>query len=190
MIDKNEALKIIQNRLSAHRFKHCQEVARVAFEMAVTYGVDSEKAYMVGLLHDYAKGISGEELLNIAEKNGLIQDEVERKVPDILHAPVGAYLLQKELEIVDPEMIEAVRVHTLGSLAMTDLDKIIFLADMIEPGRDYPGLERLQCVARKDLDQGMLLGLDSTIKYCLDEGRILHPQTIMVRNLFLEKVKS
>ncbi|NLG32251.1 MAG: HD domain-containing protein, partial [Syntrophomonadaceae bacterium] len=110
-------------------------------------------------------------------------------VPDLLHAPVGALLLEKELGITDGEILTAVSNHTLGAPSMGELDKIIFLADMIEPGRDFPGIERLSCLALRNLDEGMLFALEVTIKYCLQEKRILHPRTIETRNYFLLKMR-
>ncbi len=190
MKDYAEYTEVIHKRLSPARFRHSLQVAQVAAEMAGIYGVDPHKAYLTGLLHDYAKGISGGELLRMAGENGLIRDEADRQVPDLLHAPVGAYLLQHELGIADAEILKAVACHTLGALDMNELDKIIYLADMIEPGRDYPGMERLKCLAFRDLDQAMLYGLESTIRYCLDQRRILHPQTIAVRNHFLKEVSD
>lgn len=185
MIDKKQAIEIIRLKLSKHRFEHSLQVANLAQNMAEQFGIDGETAFITGILHDYAKGISGKELLFIAEANNLIVDEVDRKLPDLLHAPVGAFLIKKELGIEDKGIIKAVSCHTLGSLNMTVLDKIIFLADMIEPGRDFPGIERLRCVAMRNLDAGMVLGIDSTIKYCIDTRRLLHPRTIVVRNKFL-----
>jgi predicted HD superfamily hydrolase involved in NAD metabolism len=185
MISGQQAIETIRLRLSENRFKHSLEVAELAMEMAKTFGIDQEQAYLTGLLHDYAKGISGKELLIIASDNNLIEDEVDKLVPDLLHAPVGAFLLRKELEIDDEEILKAVRCHTLGAFEMSILDKVIFLADMIEPGRDYPGVDRLRCLAMRNLDEGMLFGLESTIKYCIDSRRILHPRTILVRNKFL-----
>jgi predicted HD superfamily hydrolase involved in NAD metabolism len=160
-------------------------MADVARDLAEYYGVDVEKTYITGLLHDYAKGIPGDQLLAIAEENGLIEDEIERYIPDVLHAPVGAYLLKEELGIEDDAILNAVRFHTLGSLHMSEMDKIIYLADMIEPGRDFPGMERLKCLAFRNLDQGMLVGSQSTLKYCIDQGRIIHPKTVLIRNHFL-----
>ena len=186
----NEIISILENRLSEHRFQHSLAVAQAARELAQIFGEDTELAYKTGLLHDYAKGIPAPDLIAIASEHGLIEDEIEKKVPDLLHAPVGAWQLQTELGIDDPAVLQAVKVHTMGSLEMSKLDKIIFLADMIEPGRDYPGQQRLDCLARRDLDQAMLYGLDATIRYCMDEARILHPRTIMVRNHFLQMIKD
>ena len=189
MIEAADAIQIVHGRLSERRFQHSLNVAELAAELAVSFGVDSKKAFLVGILHDYAKDLTADELLLIAEDNRLIGNEVERQAPDLLHAPVGALLLEKELGIKDSEILEAVRVHTLGSENMSILDKIIFLADMIEPSRKaYPDLERLRQLTRCSLDEAMLLGLESTIRYCLDFRMILHPRTVMVRNVFLQKV--
>lgn len=185
MLSAKEATEIIRFKLSRPRFKHSIHVAATARDMAAEFGLDQEKAYITGLLHDYAKGLSGSELIQRAEDYGLDIDPVDRLVPDLLHAPVGAVMLRRELGIEDDELVHAVSAHTLGALNMSELDKIIYLADMIEPGRDYPGMERLRCMAMRSLDYGMLLGLNTTIKYCIDRGRILHPRTIEVRNQYL-----
>ena len=191
MINTSQAKEIISAKLSPRRCQHCLNVAQAAASLADCYGVDRERAYLTGILHDYAKDLKPDDLLSIAEINGLIDCEVERQVPDLLHAQVGACLLVQELGIEDEEMLEAVKAHTMGNLCMSPLDKIIFLADMIEPGRDqYPDLERLRQLAFTDLDQAMLLGLESTIRYCLDRRALLHPRTIEVRNIFLQKIKG
>lgn len=182
-----EIIEIIQKRLSANRFQHSLRVAEVARRLAEQYRVEPEKAYTTGLLHDYAKGLSGQQLLDLAEKHGLIDDPVDRLVPDLLHGPVGACLVREELGLEDDLMLVAIANHTLGSLDMSPLEEIIFLADMIEPGRDYPGLERLQCLTERSLEEGMLFGLESTIRYCLEERRIIHPRSIAVRNHYLQK---
>ncbi len=189
MLSEQEAVAIIKPRLSSRRLQHSLQVAVVARGLAENYGVDPEKAYLTGILHDYAKGMAASELLNIATTNNLFEHEVDSLVPDLLHAPVGAFLLKTELGLDDEEILRAVKNHTLGALKMSELDKIIYLADMIEPGRDFPGLERLKCITWRDLDEGMLFGLESTIKYCLDQQRIIHPLTIEVRNHFLREVK-
>ncbi len=189
MLNVKEAREIIRFKLSKPRFKHSLQVAEVARELAEHYQVDADKAYLIGILHDYAKGISAEELLATAEKNELLQDELERQVPDLLHAPVGSWLVQHELKIEDQDILQAIRFHTLGDLNMSVMDKIIYLADMIEPGRDYPGQERLKGLAFRDLDDAMLFGLESTIRYCLDRGRLLHPRTVEVRNHYLQRIR-
>lgn len=185
-----QLIEIIRTRLSANRFEHSLRVADTAREMAEIFGEDSGKAYTTALLHDYAKGLSGQQLLDIAGQNGLLRHPVDRQVPDLLHAPVGAWLVQQELGVSDDDIIEAIANHTLGRIEMSPLEEIIFLADMIEPGRDYPGMERLKCLAMRSLPRGMLFGLDSTLRYCLDQGRIIHPRSVEVRNHYLQMGSS
>lgn len=189
MYDLHEITRAVEAKLSVHRFKHSLGVAREAERMARRLGIDEKKAYLAGIVHDYAKGIAGDELLKLAEAFGLLDDETYRLVPDLLHAPVGAFLVKKELKIEDEEILSAVAKHTLGDIEMSLLDKIIFLADMIEPGRDFPGIERIRCQAERNLDLAMLYALESTVRYCMEKGRIIHPKTIMVRNMFLQKIK-
>lgn len=161
------------------------EVASVARDMARIFGLNEDKAYLAGILHDYAKGIPGHELLALAKQNNILEDDVEAQSPDLLHAPVGAFLLARDEGLLDDEILDAIRYHTLGRVGMTDLEKALFLADMIEPGRDFPGIERLHCLVRRDLDQGMIQAIDSTLRYCMEQGRLIHPRTVLVRNYLL-----
>jgi len=190
MIEEKDALNILEKRLSPQRFLHSVQVAAVARDMAAKYNLNQEKAYIAGLLHDYGKGISPGQCLRIATTYNLIEYDIEKHIPDILHAPVGAYLLRHELGIEDEEILKAVKNHTLGAIDMGNLDKIIYLADMIEPSRDFPGLDRLKYLAYRNLDEGMLFGLESSIKYCLDTRKILHPLTVEVRNNYLLKLNK
>jgi predicted HD superfamily hydrolase involved in NAD metabolism len=182
-----QLMDIIQKRLSPNRYRHSLQVAQVARDLAEQYGVDRGKAYATGLLHDYAKGMSGQELLDRAEIYQLMEQPADSLLPDLLHGPVGAYLVKQELGIEDEEMLAAIAHHTLGAVAMGSLEEIIYLADMIEPGRDYPGMERLKCLTERSLEQGMLYGLETTIRYCIDQQRIIHPRSIEVRNYYLQK---
>jgi predicted HD superfamily hydrolase involved in NAD metabolism len=182
-----DIIAIIQKRLSVNRCQHSLRVAEVARNLAERYQVDPGQAYTTGLLHDYAKGLSGQELLDLAEAHQLMDHPVDRLLPDLLHGPVGAYLVKRELGIEDEDMLSAIAHHTLGALEMSPLEEVIFLADMIEPGRDYPGLERLKCLAERSLEEGMLYGLETTIRYCIDQGRIIHPRSVEVRNYYLQK---
>ncbi len=191
MISNKEIIELVERQLSSGLLQHVCQVAQTAEKMAVRFETDREKAFLAGILHDYAKERPEEELTAIAEENGLL-DEIYRQVPFLLHAPVGAILIKKELGIEDEEILNAIGNHTLGRPFMGQLEKIIYLADMIEPGRDYPGVERLRNLCQCDLDQAMLAALDSTLGYCLQHKRMIHPQTINTRNYFLklDKMKA
>lgn len=184
-MDDNRAEEIIRARLSENRYRHSMRVASVAREMARAFDLDENKAGLAGIVHDYAKGVPGYELLALAREHNLLEDEVETRSPDLLHASVGAFLLYQEQGLADEEILGAVRNHTLGRVGMTDLEKVLFLADMIEPGRDYPGIERLRCLAWRDLNEGMIQAIDLTLRYCMDQGRLIHPRTVLVRNNLL-----
>lgn len=188
MLDREEVLKAVEKQLSPSLLRHVCQVAEAAQKLAGIYKEDEEKAYLAGLLHDYAKEKSAAELLIIAAENDLL-DDVYRQVPYLLHAPVSALLIKREMEIDDEEIIEAISNHTLGKAAMNNLEKIIFLADMIEPDRIFPEVDKLRSLAAKNLDRAMLLGLDSTLRYCLDKNSIIHLQTILARNYFVRLVK-
>ncbi|MEQ8235322.1 MAG: bis(5'-nucleosyl)-tetraphosphatase (symmetrical) YqeK [Syntrophomonadaceae bacterium] len=186
MISQAEALQLIRGRLCDSRWRHSLGVAMTAQEMARQHGGNPDQAYLAGILHDYARDLSGSELLALARCHNLIQDEIEILVPELLHARVGAWLLRRELGLDDEDLLTAVECHTLGAEKMNELAKIIFLADMIEPGRrPYPALENLRRLCPADLDKAMLVGLESTISYCLERGRLLHPLTVRSRNAFL-----
>ncbi len=191
MISNKEIIELIEKQISSGLFRHVCQVAQTAEKMAVRFETDREKAFLAGILHDYAKERPEEELAAIAEENGLL-DEIYRQVPVLLHAPVGAILVKKELGIIDEEILNAIGSHTLGRPSMGRLEKIIYLADMIEPGRDYPGVESLRNLCQSDLDQAMLAALDSSLGYCLQHKRIIHPQKIDTRNKFLklDKIKA
>lgn len=184
-MDVIKAEKIIRERLSPSRFEHSVQVARVARQMAQQFNENEDQAYIAGILHDYAKGISGGELLKLAEAHGLIEDEVERLAPDLLHARLGAELLVRDWGVEDEALLQAISNHTLGRVGMSALEKIIFLADMIEPGRDFPGIDRLRCIANRDLNRGMVLAIEFTLQYCIKMGRLIHPRTVLIRNNLL-----
>lgn len=185
-----QALDLIKQRLSPNRYQHSLRVADMALILARRYTEDESWAYLAGVLHDYARDLPPEQLLSIARQYGLIKQEIESELPELLHGPVAAFLLPNELATIPKAVLEAISCHTLGSVPMSKLDKILFLADMIEPGRCYPGVGELRREVLLDLDQAMLLALESSIRYCLDNGKILHPLSVEVRNTFLKKVNG
>lgn len=179
----------LQQRLTPGRYRHVCAVRSCAARLAEKYGESVEEAELAGLLHDYARELPESELLAIGEARGLIVSEVDRWLPLLLHAPVGAVLIEEELGITNPRILEAVAWHTLGHPDMGRLAGIIYIADMIADGRDYPGLERLRRVAEEDLDRALLLGFSLSMSYCLEKKSLIHPQTVAAWNHFLREVK-
>ena len=134
----------LRDRLGERALGHSLRVADFAASLAETYGVDAEKARLAGLLHDWDRELTGDALIQAALDAGLEVTETDRAVPYLLHARTAAVQLAHRFEGLSADVIAAVERHTVGSPHMTSLDKVVFLADMLEPGRDWPGVERLR----------------------------------------------
>lgn len=182
-------MDIIKEKLDKDRFQHSLGVAETARELAIKNGIDSESAYIAGILHDYGKNASSDELIKIAEKSRLITDEVEKENPFLLHGPVGAHLLEKELGIKDREILEAVRYHTTGKPKLGKLGLIIYIADLIEPNRKLAGIDAIRELAFQDLYKGVLAGLNYTLLHVISRNQPIHSLSIETRNWLLNIIK-
>lgn len=178
----------LASRLKDSRFRHCLGVAETAVFLAHRFGADEKRARVAGLLHDCAREYRNEEMLAEAQRRGIAIGEVERAMPLLLHAYIGARRV-REIYHVDDAMVEqAIWRHTVGGTGMTDLDKIIWFADMVEPGRNYPGVEELRRLAKTaSLDDMVLEGLSQSIRFVVAKGHLIHPDTVLARNELLLK---
>lgn len=173
---------LLEQRLSPRRFQHSLAVSHTAAKLAKHYGADAEKAQLAGLLHDYARELPTNSLLKKCENFGIVMHTADRKDPVILHAPLGAELVARELAIDDKEIYQAIALHTTGGANMSLLDKIIYLADCIEPHRHYPGVDKLREAAEVDLDFALFAAFDHSLLYLIDQKSWIHPNTIAARN--------
>jgi len=180
---------IIKKRAGETLFRHCLGVKNTAVQLAKVYGVDPEKAALTGMLHDYGKLYSNEELARIARRDHL-DDPLIYLEPVLLHAPVGALLLQEELAVEDPAILEAVRVHTTGFPGMSLLAQIIYVADYIEPQRTCPGVQAIRKLAFIHLQEALLAAVDFTIQYVLARNKLIHPHSIAFRNDLIQSMKT
>ncbi|MCM1339848.1 MAG: bis(5'-nucleosyl)-tetraphosphatase (symmetrical) YqeK [Muribaculaceae bacterium] len=183
-ISREDLLKWLKENLNEERYEHSLGTAECAESLAETFGLDSEKAYIAGLLHDCAKCFSTEKLLSIIEEN-LIIDEDEKSNPKTLHAPVSAYVAETKFGVTDKEILSSIRWHTLGKLNMTDFEKVIFLADKIESRTR----EHCYCAAIKAclsgenaLNRAMLQCYRQTIKSLVDRDLKICTATIDIYN--------
>ena len=159
----------------------------MAVKLAEHYGADVKKAELAGLVHDCAKDLSMDECLELAKRHGYEPDEISLRNMSLLHAPLGAYLAKELFHIEDEEIQGAIAYHTTGRKDMTLLEKIIFLADYIEEGSSFPGVEELRELAFIDLNRAILTSLEFSIHNVMKRGRLLHPLTVEARNsLILE----
>lgn len=165
-MDYTKILEWLKNNLNEERYLHTLGTAECAKELAKKYGLNEEKAYLAGLLHDCAKCFSNEKLLDIIHKN-LHVEECEMLNYKTLHAPVSAYIAEKEFNVTDKEILSAIRWHTLGKLDMSDFEKIVFLADKIEPNtrdKDYSAQIRMLLDEDNGLNKALLRCYKETIK--------------------------
>lgn len=183
--------QIMHELLDSELYRHCLQTAETAVCLAKHYDQDADKAYLTGLVHDYGKRYSKQELNLKADQMGLTLDRITRQQEKLLHAPVGAALLKRELKITDPVVLGAVKYHTTGGIGMSLFEKIIYLADKIEAGRQYPGVEKIRKLAYVKLDQALLVVVDNAISSVLSRGLLLHPRSVAFRNFLLaEGVKK
>lgn len=180
-----ELIEELRANLDDERFRHSLGVMKTAAKLAEHYNVDVKKAEIAGLLHDCAKCMDLVSQLKIAENFGILQDDVEKREGALLHAPVGAIVAKRDYGITDKEILNAIRIHTTGDVKMSMLEKIIFLSDLIEPERCFPGVDELRIKAFKSIDDALIDAFDSTIRYVLEKGSLLHPRTVLARNYIL-----
>lgn len=183
-MERNEVLKKVEAAMPNERFKHTLGVEKVAVELAEHYHMDIEKARITALLHDYAKYYPDDKAKEIIE-NEQYDPRLLEFHRSLWHAPVGAYLAEKEFGITDNEILEAIRVHTTGSASMSDFDKLIYLADYTEPGRTFPGVYKARRLALKCLDEAMLFALSSTITHLIKKQQSVFPDTLEAYNYFV-----
>jgi predicted HD superfamily hydrolase involved in NAD metabolism len=180
-----EALRV---RLSRDAFEHSERVAEQAAALARAYGADEEAAYVAGLLHDWDREIPEAELVTRAESAGMDVNDAERAVPYLLHAPVGAADLESEFPGADRAVLHAIASHTYGAPEMSPLDMVVYVADAIEPGRDWRGVEKLRAmVGRATLEDLFAQTYVHTVRHLVERRRVLHPATVATWNRFVAR---
>ena len=174
---EEEIVTFLKGRLQEKRLKHSFGVMEMAEKLAIAHGVDAKNAKIAGLLHDCAKNMANEELIEYCKKNDIEIDSIKLSSPGILHADVGADIARKKFNAND-EIVRSILFHTLANDDMTDLDKIIYLADLVEEGRELEGLEEIRAMAFVDLDKALVMGLEYCMECVKKVGKELHEQSI------------
>ena len=178
----SEIRDFVAGFLKESRMEHTLGVAETAVSLAGQYGCDVKKAEIAALIHDVAKNLSLQEMLNYCEKYDIIIDNAQKRQKALLHSVVSEAIAFFEMGIRDHGILSAVRYHTTGCADMDNLTKIIYLADAIEPNRTYEGVEKIRVLAEADLNKACLASLDNTIKFLLSENSEIYPETIHARN--------
>jgi predicted HD superfamily hydrolase involved in NAD metabolism len=172
---------LLSERMSAETIAHARRVAAAAVELAERFGVDVADAELAGLLHDYARDATDADLISLAAGLEVPFIAFEKEHPALLHARVGAALARRDLPGVGEAVLSAVEVHTVGGIPMSDLDRVVYLADMIEPARTFDGVDTLRaaCVTLP-LAECFRAANGLSVRYVLDTGRPLHPVSAAV----------
>lgn len=168
-IDITKIRKAMEKSLDSKRFEHTLGVAYTAAALAMCNDVDTEAAIVAGMLHDCAKCLSNDKKISMCEKRNIKISEVERRNPSLLHAKLGSFIAMEEYHVEDIDVINAIMNHTTGRPDMSVLEKIIFVSDYIEPGRNKAkNLDSIRKLAFHDLDQALLKILQDTLEYLTD----------------------
>lgn len=173
----------LKNTLSEYRYNHSLRVAEEAQKLARCYNIDEQKAYLAGLVHDIAKEYSEEENKQIVEKYNLSNELLQKENKKNLHADIGFIIAKEQYKLPD-EICNAIKYHTFGDVNMSLLDIIIFVADKIEPGKNYYGIEEERKLAYVDIRKSMIMCIENKIKKLTREKKYINPRTIEVLNYF------
>ena len=172
-IDESSIMAYVEKKIGRERYVHSVSTAEEAVSLAEIYGVDPVKARIAGLLHDVGKGHAAE-----AAQYGIEFDEIETMNPELAHGRIGAAMTRLDLGISDPEILSAIAYHTTGKANMSALDKVIYIADIIEQGRKFAGVDLIRTLAREDIDAAMMTALEKIMAFVRSKGLTLHPKSM------------
>ncbi|MGH4051020.1 MAG: bis(5'-nucleosyl)-tetraphosphatase (symmetrical) YqeK [Clostridium sp.] len=187
MWNEKQMLDYIKVNLKESRFNHSLSVSDTAALLAKRYHQNIEKAHIAGLVHDCAKNLTNIQLIKVVSDHKIEISDIEIQNPSILHGLVASIIAKDEMGINDEDILMSIRYHTTGRKNMSTLEKIIYIADYIEPLRAFSGVEELRSLTQIDLDAAILKSFDNTIKYIISKSGLLHMNTIDARNYLLSK---
>lgn len=183
-MDKSLEEKIIKD-IGEKRYNHSVRVMETAIKLAEIYNADIEKAKIAGILHDCAKITDETNLLKRTNDFDIILDACMEYNHELIHGPLGAKIAKEEYGIKDKEILDAIYYHTIGRENMSILDKIIYIADYIEPKRNFSGVEEVRSLAFEDIDKSLILAMEKTIIFLIEKNKLIHPDTIKARNYLI-----
>lgn len=190
-IDLKKIRKAMEKTLDPKRYEHTLGVEYTAAALAMCHDVSIKDAQLAGILHDCAKCMSDEKKLSLCEKHNISVNEAERKNPSLLHAKVGSFLAMEEYGVTDQDVIHAILNHTTGRPNMSPLEKIIFIADYIEPGRNKAArLDEIRKLAFVDLDRTLVYILKDTLEYLGTVEEEIDPMTQKTYDFYSQIVKA
>lgn len=174
---EQKARRLAKKRLSAKRYQHTLNVRRMAVKLAKRWGADPEKAALAALLHDTAKELPREEMLQILNDNAIMAENAQNRPSPVWHGICAAILAQTQWGLEDEEVLSAIRCHTTGKPGMSLLDEIVFLADMTSAERDYPEVDYLRKLEKKDIHQAIREALEMNLQWLEESGKPVDEET-------------
>jgi len=187
-MDNNFIISELKEKLSPRRYEHTLGVMHTAEKLARHYNADVDKCVTAAVLHDCAKDMENNKMIEICNNNGMEIDEFYSYTPDLLHSLAGTIVAKNIYGIHDEEILDSIKYHTTGRWNMSLTEQIVFIADFIEPGRTMPGVEEIRDMAFNGLDEALFVVVDRTIKHVIFKRALLHPDTIHCRNWILTKL--
>lgn len=169
--------RLAKKRLSAKRYQHTLNVRRMAVKLAKRWGADPEKAALAALLHDTAKELPREEMLQILKDNAIMAENAQNRPSPVWHGICAAILAQTQWGVEDEEVLSAIRCHTTGKPGMSLLDEIVFLADMTSAERDYPEVDYLRKLEKEDIHRAMREALEMNLHWLEESGKPVDEET-------------
>ena len=188
-MNRNDALQLVKAQLTEKRYLHTLGVAESAALLAKRFGADVKKAELAAIFHDYAKFRPKDEMKQIIVNQNMAKELLDFH-SELWHAPVGAYLVEKEAGITDRDILDAIAYHTTGRVGMTVLEKVVYLADYIEPGRSFPGVDEVRELATKSLDIAMIQAVRNTIVFLMNKKQAIYPDTFYTYNDLILNLKE
>ncbi|MCI6609412.1 MAG: bis(5'-nucleosyl)-tetraphosphatase (symmetrical) YqeK [Ezakiella sp.] len=185
MVSETEIFKFLELHLNEARFKHSIRVMETAEHYAGIWGIDHEKAHIAGLLHDCGKWKSKEDTLKTIEKFGIILSDEEKKNYNLVHGALGSYIAKNVFYVEDEEILNAIKYHIAGRKNMTDLEKIIYLADKLEPKRDYVLVNEHRKLAEENLNLATRKVMEDSISYLIKKEEYISLLSVEARNSLL-----
>ncbi|MGN0465376.1 MAG: bis(5'-nucleosyl)-tetraphosphatase (symmetrical) YqeK [Lachnospiraceae bacterium] len=191
MYTREEMKVVLKSKMTEKRYEHTLGVEYTSACLAMRYGIDMEKAMTAGLLHDCAKHLLPEKKIQKCKKYNLPIQEFEQKNPELLHAKLGAYFAEHKYGVKDAEILSAITWHTTGRPAMTMLDKIVYIADYIEPNRNQaPNLSVVRDLAFKDIDLCLLTILQDSLDYLAKKKAAIDPMTKETHDYYVNVIEK
>ncbi len=187
MVTISEIIESLPKYETQKRIEHSIRVKETALQLYKLWGGNKQVLVYAALLHDIARDLPAEKLIEIAKKNNYHIDEIESENPVILHAPVGAIIAENDFGIIDKDILNCIRYHTTGRADITLNEAIIYLADFIEPGRDFEDAKKVRKIAFADLKEAVIQETIFNVAYLMNARVPIHPRTIEMFNSLLKK---